>query len=144
MSVKFCEKCGKPFEGIAGVFCQVCLEEEKEDFALIKQFLEQHPLASLFQVSTELNIPVGRIKRFLQDERLEIVDTPGHSNRFLFCMKCGVPINTGRFCLMCATTVNKAAGKHDDKSVQQTHETHPEPTHDIKKETKIRFLKDKK
>jgi len=94
-----CERCGKTFNS-SGFFnvCPVCTGLDEQDFLRIKEYLYEHPGAKLLDVVTDLNIPVRKIKRYLRENRLEILEK---NNRFLFCEMCGKPIRSGQFCDTC-------------------------------------------
>lgn len=98
--VRNCRKCGKIFNYMGGApICPACREKEEEDFQRVKKYLYENPGASLTQVSTELEISVEMIKRFLREGRLEIANDEG--NLVLECENCGRSIKTGRFCPDC-------------------------------------------
>lgn len=98
--VRNCRKCGKIFNYIGGApICPACREKDEEDFQRVKKYLYENPGASLTQVSTELEISVEMIKRFLREGRLEIANDEG--NLVLECENCGRSIKTGRFCPDC-------------------------------------------
>lgn len=100
LDVRNCRKCGKIFNYIGGApICPACREKEEEDFQRVKKYLYENPGASLTQVSTELEISVEMIKRFLREGRLEIANDEG--NLVLECENCGRSIKTGRFCPDC-------------------------------------------
>ncbi len=104
--VRNCRKCGKIFNYIGSPICPVCKQSEEDDFKTIKDYLYRNPGASITQVSTELDISVEKIKRFLKDGRLEITGEDG--NMILECENCGKSIKSGRFCDDCER--NLAAG----------------------------------
>ncbi len=98
--VRNCRKCGRIFNYLGGTpICPACKEQEEKDFQRVKEYLYQNPGASLTQVSTELEISVEIIKRFLKDGRLEITSEDG--NMVLECENCGKSIKTGRYCMDC-------------------------------------------
>jgi len=98
--VRNCRKCGKIFNYIGGApICPQCKEKEEDDFKKVKEYLYQNPGASITQVSTELEISIELIKRFLRDGRLEITSDDG--NLILECENCGKSIRSGRFCPDC-------------------------------------------
>lgn len=100
LDVRNCRKCGMIFNYIGGApICPACREKEEEDFQRVKKYLYENPGASLTQVSTELEISVEMIKRFLREGRLEIANDEG--NLVLECENCGRSIKTGRFCPDC-------------------------------------------
>jgi hypothetical protein len=62
----------------------------------------QMPSFSIFpKISMSLS---ATIKRYLKEERLEIVDD---KNTFLLCEKCNTPIKSGMYCDECAKIVQK-------------------------------------
>jgi len=98
--VRNCRKCGRIFNYIGGTpICPVCRKEEEDDFQKVKRYLYENPGASITQVSTELDITIEKIKRFLKDGRLEITGDDG--NMVLECENCGKSIRSGRFCEEC-------------------------------------------
>ncbi len=99
MSMINCEHCGKVFNS-SGFFkvCPVCMERDENDFAKIKEYLYERPCSKIFDVSNDLNISVKKIKRYLRENRLEIIEK---NNHFLFCEMCGKPIQSGNYCDEC-------------------------------------------
>jgi len=79
--------------------CPLCYQKDKNDFERIRQYLREHPHAKVFQVSTDLELPVSQIKRYLREERLEIVEK---DNLFLKCEACGKSIRSGVYCDECS------------------------------------------
>lgn len=100
MEVKNCVKCKKLFQYLSGPpLCPNCKEQEEKDFQAVRQYLKEHPRASLTEVADALEISVEKITRFLKEGRLEIA--PG-SAIILECERCGSPIMSGRFCASCS------------------------------------------
>lgn len=98
--VRNCKKCGKIFNYLGGSpICPVCRQMDEDDFKRIKEYLYDNPKASLNQVSSELEISVEKIRRFLKDGRLEILSDEG--NMILDCESCGKSIKSGRYCPEC-------------------------------------------
>lgn len=98
--VRNCRKCGKIFNYIGGApICPVCKQADEEDFKKVKEYLYENPGSSVTKVSTDLNISVEKIKRFLKDGRLEITSEEG--NMILECENCGKGIKSGRLCDAC-------------------------------------------
>jgi flagellar operon protein (TIGR03826 family) len=98
--VRNCRSCGRIFNYIGGApICQACREKDEEDFKRVKDYLYDNPKASITQVSTDLDISIEKIRRFLKDGRLEIASDDG--NLILECEKCGKSIKSGRFCQDC-------------------------------------------
>ena len=93
--LKNCKICGRLFQPI-GFFerCPHCIDRDEEDFSKIREYLIIHPFAKIFEVSINLNISVNKIKRFLRDGRMEIVEK---NNQFLKCEICGKSICSGQY-----------------------------------------------
>lgn len=102
--IRNCRRCNKIFNYIGGLpICYDCKKQDEINFKRVKEYLYEHPGASLYEVSKELEISVQQIKVYLKEGRLEIVGESG--NMFLECEKCGKSITTGRFCKECANEV---------------------------------------
>lgn len=99
MSMINCEHCGKVFNS-NGFFkvCPGCMERDENDFTKIKEYLYERPCSKIFEVANDLNMPVKKIKRYLRENRLEIIEK---NNHFLFCEMCGKPIRSGKYCDEC-------------------------------------------
>lgn len=105
MNVKNCARCGKVINSGPIELCDECTEKERIEFGKIKAYLETNPGATVFQVSTDLNVSIKNIKRYLREDRLEIADRGAKTTSFLTCIKCGAPIRSGYYCISCATSV---------------------------------------
>ncbi len=114
--LKNCRSCGKVFGYVGGTsICPACREADEADFAAVKDYLYDNRGASLSQVSTDLEVSVEKIKRYLKEGRLEIIgETP---NLFLECESCGRSIKTGRFCNECEISL-AAALKNTSKALE--------------------------
>lgn len=104
--VRICKICGNLIENdVNSDMCYKCFRQNELKFKLIKEYLIKNPNAQMYDVSTDLNISLRTIKNYLRRGRLFIVEK---NNRFLTCEKCGKPIQSGRYCSQCLTTI-----KHD-------------------------------
>ncbi|HEX2953881.1 MAG TPA: MerR family transcriptional regulator [Bacillota bacterium] len=100
MDVRNCKRCGKIFSYRGIGVCNDCFEQEEKDFVDVKAYLEKHEGASTLEVSSETEVEIRTITRFLREGRLEaegvqIIDSD------LTCDKCGKPISMGRYCDDC-------------------------------------------
>ncbi|MCX7746379.1 MAG: MerR family transcriptional regulator [Clostridia bacterium] len=99
--VRNCRRCGKIFTYTGGMqICHICKEQDEIDFRKVKEYLYNHPGATMSEVSSALEISVERIKGYLREGRLEIVGDMG--NLILECESCGKAIRSGRFCDECS------------------------------------------
>lgn len=104
MATYECQRCGRMFEqiGLEDV-CPVCALLDEEEFKRIKEFLTEHQGASTTEVMQHTGVSLKQIKRYLKEERLEIV---GDNKGFLRCELCGKPLNSGRYCDDCYRDAN--------------------------------------
>jgi len=111
--VRNCKRCGRVYNYIGGPpLCPVCRDEDEQEYKRVKEYLYEYPGATMTQVSTELNVSVEKIKRFLKEGRLEIVnDDP---NFILQCEMCGKSIKTGRYCNACERELTSGFKKISD------------------------------
>lgn len=110
MELKNCKRCGGIF--LSNGFseeCTCCMEYENHDYNRIREYLLVHPGAKVFEIVNNLNISIEKIKHFLKEGRLEIVE---NIHTFLFCESCGTSIHSGTLCSEC--NENK---KHDFKGI---------------------------
>lgn len=122
--VRNCRKCGRVFNYLGGSpICPACKELDEQDFKKVKEYLYDNPKATVIQVSTDLEISVEKIKRFLKEGRLEIISNEG--NMILECENCGRSINSGRLCKECekelAGNLQSAAGQLKEEIGKTAH-----------------------
>jgi hypothetical protein len=100
-----CERCGKVYKSNGfSRLCVSCWEYDELDFHKIKEYLSSNPGAKIFEVSSALSISVGKIKRYLRESRLEIIE---RENDFLFCDCCKKNIRSGKYCDDCYRNTQK-------------------------------------
>lgn len=109
MELKNCEKCGRAFAYTGSSFCSRCgNESEEEAFKKVKNYLYDHPGASIVEVSEATEVSEKQILKFLRDNRIEIRE---EDNMLLDCERCGTAIRSGRFCESCTVKLQKEFSK---------------------------------
>lgn len=94
-----CARCHRFFNKVAfEEVCPACFPVEEEEFRRIKEYLTRSPGASSNEVMQAIGASLKSIKRYLKEDRLEIV---GENKGFIRCELCGRPLNSGRFCDGC-------------------------------------------
>lgn len=123
MAVKNCKRCGVIFNDDNSQICSACKKDDEKDFQRVKEYLEENPRATLMEVSRNLKLSTDKVKRFVRDGRVETVgENEGTSG--IECEKCGVSINSGRYCSECQINLIKGiqnakgslGGKKDSSS----------------------------
>lgn len=94
-----CARCHRIFDRIQlEDVCPSCFVLEEEEFAQIKEYLSLHPGGTSSDLVNELDVSLKSVKRYLRQERLEII---GDNKGFIRCELCGTPVNSGYFCCNC-------------------------------------------
>ena len=99
MDVRNCKTCGKLFNYMGGVqLCPECRAELEKKFGDVKEYIREHPHASIAQVAEDMEVSVKQIKQWVKEERLILSEA---SLDGVLCEHCGRPITSGRFCDKC-------------------------------------------
>lgn len=111
MDVRNCANCGRIFNYLSGPpICQVCKEHMDLKFQEVKEYVREHPGATINEVSAENDVTPKQIKQWVREERLQFADD---SPVVFQCESCGTNIKTGRYCDACkrnqANTFAKAS-----------------------------------
>lgn len=62
-----CISCGRFFESDGwNNKCFACTERDEKDFHRIREYLYANPGGKVFEISSKLDIPVSKIKRYLR------------------------------------------------------------------------------
>lgn len=54
--------------------CEECLEKDKRQYFLVKEYIMKNKDASIMDVYFETKVPMKCIKRFIDEERIRVVD----------------------------------------------------------------------
>ena len=132
MEVKNCKDCGKLFNYIGGApLCPACLKKMDEKYAVVKEYIYDHPGASINEVSEECEVSINQIKKWVRDEKLSFSDD---SPIGLACESCGKIIKTGRFCKECkARLANEVESFREKPKIQAVKKQ-------VNESAKMRFL----
>lgn len=105
----------------------------EEKFQKVKKYVYEHPKVELNELSSEMDVSVRQIRRWIREERLSFSED---SPIGIECENCGATIKTGRFCKQCkdrlSTRIKDAAGLN--------HPAAPAPQKKTSTENKMRFL----
>lgn len=99
MDARNCRSCGILFNYIGGVpICASCKKKLEDKFREVKDYLNEHPNATIVEVSEEMEVSVKQIKQWIREERLSLSEATMDG---VLCESCGKPIRSGRFCDKC-------------------------------------------
>lgn len=95
-----CPECGRLFQGVAGQSCAICIEEMEAELRLVRDYLDEHPKATLEQVSRGTGLSADRITNLIK--RGYVLAETG-SALGPTCRSCGQPTDGSLFCPACTT-----------------------------------------
>jgi len=105
--MKKCLKCNKliPDESIRE-YCPVCYEIYEKIFNKIRDYLEEHPFATSFEVSEYTGISHKTIKDFVTEGRLIELESEGVN---VYCKRCKSLILSKyhKYCPLCESKITK-------------------------------------
>lgn len=134
MNVKTCKLCKRLFNYINGLcVCPSCKDTLEKRFTIVKDYVYDHPGASIQEVSEECEVHVEQIKQWIRDERLELAKD---SQIFLLCKGCNTQIRTGIYCENC-----KKELKMGFNNILKTNERRNDKSSGVKTDTtRMRYL----
>lgn len=118
-TLKNCAKCGRMFSAEPHQrFCSNCVENDDDVFKAVREYIYDHPSATIPDVSEALDVPEEKILKFLREGKLALRgDGVG-----LDCERCGKSIPSGRYCEQCSQEMkaefNKAFGVKEPKGIE--------------------------
>ena len=103
MAVVQCKLCKKLFQDNLGrgQFCPGCVKKMDDDFIKVREYIYQHELADVDEVSEETGVSVNVILHLLKEGRIMIGGSEDDGGGLLVCEMCKKPINAGRLCKAC-------------------------------------------
>ncbi len=100
-STEVCLRCKRLFTypGFGSMYCQECRVIDEENRQRVKEFLNEHGAANMYEICEATGLKESMIRQYLRDGMLEI---PENSPVFIKCERCGCDIRSGRWCPECA------------------------------------------
>lgn len=114
MDVRNCRSCGTLFQymGSGPIMCMACRKKLDESFLKVRQFLKEHPEATMNELAESGDVTIPQINQWIREERLIFSK---NSPIGLPCEGCGKTIKTGRYCKECKDSMIHGLG--GDKKV---------------------------
>lgn len=97
MKLMNCSKCRKLFVSIGRSICPACVEEERDEFDVVRKYLSENPHSTASQIAKATgvseNIIINLVKKgsLLANEAMIVYG----------CEICGRPIHSGKVCNNC-------------------------------------------
>jgi len=115
--LKNCPRCGKIFVYTSIMLCPDCRREDDEDYNKVRDYLYEHPKATIDRVSNETGVSTKKIIRFLREGRLML--SKDNINIILRCERCDKPIRSGRYCDECAKELKDKLAVSKDEPLKE-------------------------
>lgn len=104
---KYCDICGVPLPvEYEDSICPTC--KDNSLFREVKDFIRSNDVTE-YDVATEFNIPLLRVKQWIREGRIEYKSSPELPKKVVsYCKECGAPISFGALCSKCLKKQNVA------------------------------------
>ena len=102
MEIRQCERCSKLFHYRGNRNCPDCVRELDDIFLKVRNFLDDNPKASVEDVCEAIDADEEDVLGWLREGRLIL---SRDNNPLLTCQLCRAPIQSGRYCEVCAIKV---------------------------------------
>jgi len=96
--------------------------ELDEMYKKVRDYLYDHPNATMVEVSEATGVEEKIILEFLREGRLELKEP----SPVLTCERCGKPITTGRMCKECLAVFERGLKKGLNESVRKVSDLKPD------------------
>ncbi len=75
MEIISCKNCGRLFNYVQGDrVCPACVKKMDEKFAEVKKYVRDNPKVDINVLSSEMDVSIRQIKRWIREERLCFTD----------------------------------------------------------------------
>ena len=102
MDIRQCERCNTLFQFMGNFKCPACVNELDKIFINVRNYLDEHPSASIEDVCDICEVDEEEVLGWLREGRLLL---SSDSIARLTCQGCHMPIQSGRYCEDCASQV---------------------------------------
>ncbi len=114
-NLKHCKKCNRLFSPYLDEdYCSRCKVGTEEEFKIVRNFVYDHPEATIKDAAEGTDVAEELILQFIREGRLILKG----DHTLLSCERCGVKIDTGRFCPDCTRELRNelsSAGKKKEE-----------------------------
>ena len=98
-NLKFCSICRRPLPlDYDKEMCPGCIENQL--FNEVKEYIRSKDVTE-YQVAEHFQIPHRKVKRWIEEGRIEYKEQGENRIMNLHCSKCGAPISFGNLCQKC-------------------------------------------
>jgi uncharacterized protein len=103
MSLKNCTKCGRVFLTAHSSLCPDCVKAGEDAFKKVRDFVKENPKVAIDVVVEATGVPEDEIRTYLRQGKLDVASFSGQP---LSCRRCGKPVESGEFCVLCRKDIS--------------------------------------
>lgn len=112
-----CPECDRLFAYVGRNLCPQCIEKEEEEFRVVRNYVRDHPGATVFDTAEATGVDEEKILRFLREGRL--ISRGLQSSAVFRCESCGKVVDPGvRYCRECVQKLDRELKKHIPEAPQ--------------------------
>lgn len=82
-TIRTCQRCHKLLTyGYGGLtsLCPECIDRDKDDYRIVKEYIQSHANTTVFEVSQETGVSLKVIMQFVREDRVQVVNTKNKKN----------------------------------------------------------------
>jgi hypothetical protein len=102
------------------------MELDEENYRLVRDFVKENPNVSVEVAVAATGVSEEQVREYLRQGRLDAAEFSGE---ILNCSRCGKPIQTGLYCVLCLNELSDSlkgnSPKTRDKSAKDDEELDP-------------------
>lgn len=117
--LKNCEVCHRLFSHSTRTLCQECYDKAQKSFQAVKDYLREHPGATVAEVAKETGVDVDLIYEYISEGRLDVVPR----DAVLHCSICGTQIKIGRVCTKCREELRSTITREPERATPSPRKT---------------------
>ncbi len=78
-AIQICRRCKKLLNDnyVVSHLCPDCIAKDKEDYRLVKEYIQSHANSNAYEVSKETGVSLKVIMQFIKEDRVERVESNG-------------------------------------------------------------------
>jgi uncharacterized protein len=102
LDIKSCKFCKRTFRGFSAL-CPSCVEQLDNKYLMVRNYLDRNSMSNISRVAEETEVDEKSLLYLIRDGRIAI---KGEGSA-ISCLKCGMPITSGKYCDKCKTDLVK-------------------------------------
>lgn len=137
MDIKTCKFCKKTFRGFSAL-CPICVGQLDEKYVTVRNYLDKYPGGTMSSVAEGAKVDEKSVLFLVREGRLALRS----ESSSVTCMKCGVPIQSGKYCEKCKGDLVRTFESTRSSMESNIRPAQPKPKAQIDDKGRLHILKD--